>query len=442
MNCQTTRPMGARRRAPRPARDDLSPRWRMRAAAVVLLLTSACLAACGEPTSVGAAPDERVLTASEPDEHDAAAHDGGEHDDGEHGGADVVHLSTEQISAAGIALATAERATLGEALSLPAEVRFDPDRIANVAPPVGGVVRSLAATAGDLVDAGETLAVLSSRELADLKAEFLTAQSAEGLARIELARTDELTARNVAPEARLQTVRAELASAVAAREAAETKLHALGLGHDVLDRLLDAEDGSLSLFPLTAPIAGQVVRRAATLGQSIEDGGAREPMFVIADASVLWVDVTVFKNDLARVRVGTPATLVDETGAAFASGELSFISPVIEETSRTATARIVVDNADGRLRPGQFVTARLDLGDGASVVRAPEAAVQTVEGRDAVFVPVEDGFAPRTVVVGRRARGFIEIVAGLEPGERYVSSGAFTLKAELEEAAFGDGHAH
>ncbi len=363
------------------------------------------------------------------------------HDDEQHG--DVVHLTDDDARAAGIELATAEVAALGETLSLPAEVRFDPDRIANVASPVGGVIRQLDVTEGDVVEAGQTLAVLSSRELADLKAEFLTAQSTEDLVRIELGRSEELSARNISSQAQLQTARAELASAAAAREAAETKLHALGLDHDVLDVMLDAEDGSLSLFPLVAPIAGQVVRRAATLGQNVETGGgAMEPMFVIADASTVWVDVAVFKNDLARIVLGAGVALTDDRGAPLADGVVSYIAPVIDETSRTATARVVIDNADGRLRPGQFVAARIEVDDSVAGVRVPEAAVQTVEGRDAVFVPVAEGFETRAIVVGRRAGGHVEIASGLEPGERYVAVGAFTLRAELETSAFGDGHAH
>ena len=430
MDIQTPRPLRARRQEPTPALSE--PPWRPTARAAVaamIVASTAALAACGERPSTGAEPAHAAAESGDPVPDD-------------HAEEDVVRLSADEAHAAGVELAAAKIEMLSVALSLPAEVRFDPDRIANVAPPVGGVIRGLEATEGDVVAQGQTLAVLSSRELADLKAEFLTAQSTEALVRLELGRADELASRNVASQAQLQTARAELAGAAAAREAAETKLHALGLGHDVLDGLLEAEDGALSLFPLTAPIAGQVVRRDATLGQSIEDGGAREPMFVIADASVVWIDIAVFKNDVARVHVGAPVVLVDEAGTVFAEGAVSFISPVIDETSRTATARVVVDNAEGRLRPGQFVTARIDVGGGGPVVRVAEAAVQTVEGRDAVFVPVEAGFAPRAVAVGRRAGGYVEILAGLERDERYVASGAFTLKAELEEAGFGDGHAH
>src|SRR5690606_7455186 len=106
--------------------------------------------------------------------------------------------------------------------------------------PVEGVVRELPVTEGDRVGAGDPLAVISSRELADLKAEFLAALSAEDLARANLARAQELFAANAVAEAELQSDRAAHASAVAARTGAETKLHALGLEHELLDRLGEA----------------------------------------------------------------------------------------------------------------------------------------------------------------------------------------------------------
>ncbi len=369
--------------------------------------------------------------------------------DGDHGSDeaahdDLVRLSEPDARAVGVIIDVAEAAPLSNSLALPAEIRFDPDRIADVAAPVGGIVRRLDATEGDMVAVGDVLAVLSSRELADLKAEFLTAQASENLLQLELERAEELHSRNTVSEAQVQTARAKLATAAAAREAAETKLHAVGIDHDVIDSLQTAEDGAQSLFPLTAPMSGQVVRRSATLGARIEEDGSApaEPMFVIADSSVIWVDVAVFKTDLARISLGAHVVLSDGAGDTAAEGELSFISPIIDEVSRTATARVVVDNSDGHLRPGQFLTAHISVGEKSPVVRVPEAAVQTVEGRTAVFVPVEHGFAPQSVEVGRATDGFVEIVAGLEIGDRYVAEGAFTLKAELEKSAFGVGHAH
>ena len=114
----------------------------------------------------------------------------------------------------------------------------------------------------------------------------------------------------------------------------------------------------------------------------------------------------------------------------------------IARNTRTATARVIVDNAEHRLKPGQFVTARIDTGEGRPVVRVPSDAIVSVEDRMSVFVPTDDGFEPREVRTGESAGSYTEIISGLEADEAFVAEGAFTLKAQLEKDAFGDGHAH
>ena len=125
-----------------------------------------------------------------------------------------------------------------------------------------------------------------------------------------------------------------------------------------------------------------------------------------------------------------------------AESTIDLVLPVIDKTSRTATARIVVDNADGFLRPGQFVTADISTGQSNPVIQIAESAVQAVEGTPSVFIPDDGGFRPVPVETGQRSGGQIEIRSGLRSGDSYVSAGSFTLKAQLEKDAFGGDHDH
>jgi cobalt-zinc-cadmium efflux system membrane fusion protein len=365
------------------------------------------------------------------------------HAEAEGAHADIVHISEADAQAAGVVVSTVESGPVTQTLSLPAQIHFDPDRIARISTPIAGVVSRLPVSEGDRVRRGAVLVVITSRELADIKAEYLDSVSAEALSKSEAARAETLWAERATSQASLETARAALARAVAARESAETKLHAIDIGHDVIDQLAHSADGARSLYSLTSPIAGQVVSRAATLGEAVGSGeNAEKALFVVADSSVVWANIAVYRQDLGKVAIGAAVDIADDGGADLGKGKISFISPVIDETSRTTTARVVVDNAAGRLRPGQFVTARLAVGAGAAVVRVPEDAVQTVEGGPAVFVPHSEGFEVRPVRPGNSADGMVEIAAGLSAGDRYVSKGAFTLKAEFEKSAFGDGHSH
>jgi len=358
-------------------------------------------------------------------------------------GHDVVKMSDVAAQEAGIVSARAAYGEIAESLSLPAEIRFDADRVANVSPKVSGIIGKLYVSEGDVVQQGNRLALIRSRELAGLKAAWLTAKTREKLADTGLAREEKLFASEITSEADLQNARAEAQAAKAASDAAETELHAAGVSHATLNKIATAADGDNANAYLTAPISGIVVRRTVTLGEIVSAGDAgADPLFTIVDDSIVWADIAVYKQDVGRVRVDAPVALKSDDGAVLAESNVEFVLPVIDETSRTATARVILKNPEGQLRPGQFVTADLNVGQSVLVLRVPEAAVQLVENKPSVFVPVDDGYAPRAVMTGAKSGGFIEIRSGLKADETFVIRGAFTLKAQLEKDAFGDGHDH
>jgi cobalt-zinc-cadmium efflux system membrane fusion protein len=396
------------------------------------------LSACSGNAGVGGSPSENTVGHEE--EHDRADEQETLHEDDGHEEVDHVELSAEEAEAAGITVGRAALGRISGELELPAEIRFDADRVARISPKVEGVVARLYAGEGDTIEFGTTLALLTSRELAGLKADYLNAVTDERLAKAELDREERLFKQKITAEADVQSARAAFAAANAQREAAENRLHAVGIGHEVLDRLNDAKDGALSQAYVTSPIAGKIIRRTVSLGETVSAGG--EPMFVIIDDSVVWADIAVYKEDIGKVDAGLPVSLRRETGEVLAEGIIATVLPVIDETSRTATARVIVENAEHRLKPGQFLTAHIETGGSETSVRVPSGAIVEVEGRQSVFVPTDDGFKPRPVVPGGSANGFVQIVSGLEAGDAFVTEGAFTLKAQLEKDAFGDGHAH
>lgn len=404
-----------------------------------MFVLATLLSGCGNagPDTNGSHDEAQVSASPDHDGHDD--HD----DDHDEADADLVKLTADAAREAGIETATVIEGAIAQSLSLPAEIRFDADRVANVSPKVSGVIGRLYASEGDQVSRGDTLALIQSRELASLKAAYLTAQTRESLASKALAREEKLFADKITSEADLQNARAEYEAAGADSDAAENELHAAGVSDAQLERIATAADGDNANAYLTAPIAGTVVRRTVTLGETVSAGDAgADPLFTIVDDSVVWADIAVYKQDIGRIRVGAPVALKTDDGDVLAQSTLAFVLPVINETSRTATARVIVDNPDGSLRPGQFVTADLSVGAPESVLRVPESAVQLVEDRPSVFVPVEGGYAPRPVMTGTKSGGFVEIRSGLDVGETIVTRGAFTLKAQLEKDAFGDGHGH
>ena len=193
---------------------------------------------------------------------------------------------------------------------------------------------------------------------------------------------------------------------------------------------------------LRAPISGTVTEMHIVQG---EVAGEDSDLLVIADLSTVWVDLDVPQTELLTVREGQTAT-VSASGIDIpdATGVVSFVSPVVDEVTRTALARIEMQNDSGEWRPGLFVTASMASDHFDVPVMMAKDAVQLIDGERVVFVPEGDAFLPVSVVVGRSNAKHVEVVSGLEQGQQYVADGAFALKAEMVTSGMDShaGHGH
>ncbi len=206
-------------------------------------------------------------------------------------------------------------------------------------------------------------------------------------------------------------------------------------------QVLAIVEGNQSLAPFSVKtlISGTVIAKHITLGEA---AGRDRDAFVIADLSSVWVDLTVYQRDLEDVKAKQMASVFVGHGEVSQRGRIDYVTPIVDEATRTATARIVLDNREQKWRPGMFVTGRVTVAEGVVPVAVTTDAIQRLGARQVVFVQTAEGFVTRDVTIGAASDARVEIVHGLRAGDRYVSAGAFTLKAELEKNAFGDGHAH
>jgi cobalt-zinc-cadmium efflux system membrane fusion protein len=196
---------------------------------------------------------------------------------------------------------------------------------------------------------------------------------------------------------------------------------------------------SLASYALKSLIDGTVIAKHITRGEAVS---SESEAFVVADLSSVWVDLSVYQKDLDRVRVGQPVAIARGHAAPGAEGVISYVAPVVDEQTRTATARVVLSNSEGAWRPGLFVTGAVTVDSADVPVSVPRNAVQTLDGKTIVFALGSDGLEPRPVRLGRSDGQRVEILDGLSPGDRIVSRGGFTLKSELEKAGFEAGHGH
>ncbi len=389
------------------------------------------------------APPKKDDHASHGDEaahaDDGEGHEGHEGHD-EHEG-EAVRFDAATLEEFGIVIETAAPGGIGETIRLPGEVVFNADRIAHVTPSVSGIVQKVNPSVGDRVEAGAVMAVLSSRELAAARSEYLGARDRLELERETLEREERLLEDRIGTQRELLEARKTVREQEIAMNLAEQNLHALGQSQEEVDALGGAADTQLSAYSLRSPLEGIVIARHLTRGEKVSALSDAAPI-IVADLSSVWVNLTVYQRDLVAVKPGMDVRIDFGHGIPSASGKISFVSPSLDETTRTATARIVLDNEKGLWRPGLFVTGMVTSGDETAAVVVPKTALQEVEGETAVFIQDEDGFEPRPVVLGRSGKDTVEIVRGLKAGERFVSQNGFAVKAEMEKASFGDGHNH
>lgn len=192
---------------------------------------------------------------------------------------------------------------------------------------------------------------------------------------------------------------------------------------------------SLQVYAVTAPIAGTVTVRAINPGEST-DGQA---LFEIADFSTVWAELSVFPRDRAQLRTGQTVEVGSTDGAVAGQGRLVHLSP-LGAANQALVARVELDNADARWMPGQFVSARVWVGEAQAAVVVPLAAVQVLEEREVVFVAEGDRYRAQPVTLGRRDDRQVEVTAGLEAGARVVVAQSFLVKADIGKSGAGHNH--
>lgn len=367
--------------------------------------------------------------------------------------ADEVKLTDAAIQHYGVKVETATKRTLTATFTCPARVAFNAEAMAHVGSPLRGRAVEIKARLGDQVKKDQELVTIESPELGEAQSDFLqkrtAAQSAGPQADLAKAAWDRAKALLEQSQGisltEVQRREAEYKAAVASQKAAESaanaaenRLHVLGMDQKAVEALT-ASGEVAPRFVIRAPIDGQVVQREVTQGELVSP--EREALLVIADTRTLWVLADVPEARLAEVGVGAPAWV----SVGFLAGEhldtrISFISPFVDPTTRTAQVRIdISEGKSDSLRPGMFARAEIastarDGKEPAPVTAIPEEAVQSVEGGPAVFVPVQgepNTYATRSVTVGAAIGGFVPVLSGLTEGEPFVASGSFILKADL-----------
>ncbi len=336
---------------------------------------------------------------------------------------DIVTLSAQQIADAGIEVTRPTVGGVAGAIELSATIEGDPQGVQVVSTSLGGRLVSLTRNLGQSVSQGDPLAIIESREAASLKAEVEAARARSALAQSNLRREQRLFAERVSPEQDLVAARTAATEANIALRLAQQQLSATGSG-----------GGALNRIAVRSPIAGQVIARSATLGQAV---AADAELFRVANLSKVTVTTSLVPTDAGRVK---PGVRVEVTAPGRRQeGRVTFVSPILDETTRLVPVIATLDNAGSTWRVGETVNVSILVpATGDRTVAVPSAAVQMIEDKSFVFVRTATGFRAIPVTLGRTNGGQVTVTAGLTGSERIASTNSFTLKAELGKGAGGD----
>lgn len=327
-----------------------------------------------------------------------------------------IPMSADGLAASGVAVERVEPGSLASEVIAQATVTAPPEGQALLTARADGAVVQITKRLGDPVRAGETVALLESREAATFVAERNAAAARAQAAAAAAAREQRLFNAKV-------TARQDLEAAIAARATAQAELQRA----DAAVRTAGVTGGGRYLA-VRSPISGRLTEVDTQLGAYVAAGAE---LFNVSDPSRIQVNASVSAIDAQRIRPGDRA-LVELASGGLVESIVRSVTPSLDPESRAATAVLQLNGAPGGLTQGQAVRVRITpRGSQERGIILPEQAVQQIEGKDMVFVQVKDGFQAVPVSVGSRSGGRVEILGGLRTGQTVVTEGAFVLKSQL-----------
>lgn len=339
------------------------------------------------------------------------------------GSGDVLKLGPEQVAAFGIETTNVQTVDQTISKAFPAKVAVPNAQLRVVGSPLEGVVEALLVAEGEPVTGGQPLASIRSAQLLELQAAYLETRTRRLLSAETVKRDRKLRAEGIVAERRLlesESAHRELTNAEARDRQA---LRLAGMPDKAIEELARTQELS-AVFEVKAPLDGVVLEQVATAGQRL---AAADPLYRIGDLSTLWVEVHVPLDSLGNVAPGSAVELPAQGMRA----EVITVGRMVHGTDQGVLVRAAVTENAERLRPGQFVEARLHLGAGDDAVRVPAAAVVRSADQDFVFVQVADGFNRVPVKVLAREGDEVVVEAALSSDSAVVVRGTAALKAAL-----------
>ena len=344
----------------------------------------------------------------------------------------VVTLSQKKQKEFGVKTAKVIPEELSIPISATAVIELNSDRLSKVSPRMSGKIIKVLANQGDRVGPNQPLAYFDSPEIDLTWTDYLKAKSRLELAEGNLKREETLFEKRVSPEKDVLKARQELRETEADLNLTKEKFRILGIDMSKFEE--KKTNGEHPLIPISSPIGGVVIEKNVSQGEVV---GPEKNLFVVADLSNLWVVIDILEKDVGFIKSGMVAKVsVTAFPEKAFRGKISYTGDMIDEKTRTAKARVTVDNSSGLLKPGMFATVSIDSAKGSTekVIAVPEEAVLMEGSIRYVFIQTgPESFKRRDIIPGRTASKKVVVTEGLKEGDVIVAARAFVLKSEMKK---------
>ena len=334
---------------------------------------------------------------------------------------ELIQMTAEQRQALDVRSAPVEPASDALSPAYPAEVVVPNAQLRVVSAPQAGLLESLLVAEGEPVTAGQPLALIQSPELVEQQSAYLEALTRLELASAQLQRDRQLHQEGIVAERRLLETRSAHTQARTLVNQRRQTLELSGIPSDALERLARERRLSSSLT-VRSPLDGVVLEQLATPGQRLD---MASPLYKIGQLDPLWLEIHVPLNRLGSTAPGTGVELENPDLWA----RVITVGQMVHGADQGVLVRAEISAGAGRLRPGQFVQARLEQPSAEPLFRVPRSALVRNQGRAWVLLAEGEGFRPLAVQVRSEESGQAVVSGEFAPGDQVAVSGTAALKA-------------
>ncbi len=326
---------------------------------------------------------------------------------------------------------------VSERLEANAETMYPPSAYARVAPLIPGIVREVPVQLGQQVEAGAVLVVIESTQMGQAKAQYLNRLELLALREERHAQEKGLYEKKLSLRSKLLDAEALVSEAQLEVQESAQRLAGLGLPSDAIAKLVRTKDTSPTV-EVIAPFDGMVTELNTVIG---ERASPEKPLVAVADMSRMWIAIDIYAQDLPRVEIGQKVYFrLPALQSKRFRGKIVASAGAVDEQTRTIRFFADLKNRDGLLRAHMFGRAKIVIKPAEPKLLIPKAALQDDGDCKLVFIQLKDNvFRSRGVELGAVFQNGYEVTAGLQEGDRVVTTGSFLLKTEILRGQIGAG---